>query len=115
MSRTTHTLSGRLVRCAARTAPGSLSARLEEEWLADLHERTSRASRLRFATLRVCVDPTGRLTSDPVTQESSGSDRLDSAAIRLAKAGSGHYRPSTDDGRPVNSCYPVKIRFQLKR
>jgi TonB family protein len=290
MSRTPHTLSGRLVRCAARSAPCTLSARLEEEWLADLHERTSGQSRLRFAlgcfwasavighehrplavpvasaaqanvvtliqtplissravtfglvvclhaavfyglilagmnsrlfkpaepaallprvivvpqtkvtptppgidwsfihdirmppitdvlppdpkvapegvtlgpdpfkppaaqpslppevihvqggagagfphpdeyypdaairreeqgaaTLRVCVDPAGRLTSDPVTEESSGSDRLDSAAIRLAKAGSGHYRPSTDDGRPVNSCYPVKIRFQLKR
>ena len=67
------------------------------------------------ATLRVCVDAAGRLTSDPSTEESSGSDRLDMAAIRLAKAGSGHYRPSTDDGRPVNSCYPVKIRFQLKR
>jgi TonB family protein len=291
MSKTTDTLSGRLVRCAARTAPGSLSARLEEEWLADLHDRTSGASRLRFAlgcfwasavigrehrplavpvasaaqgnlatliqpprfissravtfglvvclhaavlcglilthpqlfkpaepaplvprlidvpqtkvlppppgidlgvptqlrlppftevtppqskiapeavvpdpdpvkppafptqtlpprdvihvqggtgpkfphpneyypdaairqeeegaaTLRVCVDAAGWLTSAPVTQESSGSDRLDTAAIRLAKAGSGHYRPSTDDGRPVNSCYPVKIRFQLKR
>jgi TonB family protein len=287
---TTHTLSDRLVRCAARTAPPALSARLEEEWLADLYERTSGASRLRFAlgcfwasavigreyrplavpaagaaqgngtsliqpprvissravtfglvlcvhaavfyglmltgtlftpaeppplqprmidvpqtkvmppppgidlrvsptlrlppitevippqvkttppalvqdpdprylpavptqlsparelvhvqggagpgfphpdeyypdaairheeqgaaTLRVCVDPAGRLTADPVTLETSGSDRLDTAAIRLAMAGSGHYRASTDDGRPVNSCYPVKIRFQLRR
>jgi TonB family protein len=67
------------------------------------------------ATLRVCVDAAGRLTSDPVTQQTSGSDRLDAAAIRLAKAGSGRYRPSTDDGRPVNSCYPIKIRFQLKK
>ena len=49
MSRTTDTLSGRLVRCAARRAPCALSARLEEEWLADLHERTSGASRLGFA------------------------------------------------------------------
>jgi TonB family protein len=289
MSRMTYTLSGRLVRCAARTAPRSLSPRLEEEWLADLYERTSGLSRLRFAlgcfwasavigreyrpvavpvasaapgnvatlvqpprfispravtfglvvsvhaalfyglmlartqlfkpvepaplqprmidlpqpkvlpprpgidlqvhtqprlppitdltppelktpveallrdppqppaipaeivprrdvihvqggtgagfphpdeyypdasirrdeegaaTLLVCVDAAGRLTADPVTLETSGSDRLNTAAIRLAKAGSGHYRPSTDDGRPVNSCYPVKIRFQLKR
>ena len=67
------------------------------------------------ATLRVCVDAAGRLTSDPETLQTSGSDRLDTAAIRLAKAGSGHYRPSTDDGRPVNSCYPIKIRFQLKK
>jgi hypothetical protein len=49
-----------------------------------------------------------------MTTQTSGSGRLDTAAIRLAKAGSGHYRPSTDDGRPVSSCYPFKIRFQLK-
>jgi TonB family protein len=64
--------------------------------------------------LQVCVDAAGRLTSDPVSTQTSGSARLDAAAIRLAKAGSGHYRPSTDDGRPVSSCYPFKIRFQLK-
>jgi len=64
--------------------------------------------------LQVCVDAGGRLTRDPVSTQSSGSARLDAAAIKLAKAGSGHYRPSTDDGRPVNSCYPLRIRFQLR-
>lgn len=67
-----------------------------------------------MTTLKVCVDARGRLTADPVAAETSGSARLDAAAIRLAKAGSGHYRPSTDDGRPVSSCYPVRIRFQLR-
>jgi hypothetical protein len=49
MSQTTEALIIALVRRAARTAPSSLSARLEEEWLADMHERTSGLSRLRFA------------------------------------------------------------------
>jgi TonB family protein len=66
------------------------------------------------AILQVCVDAIGRLTSDPVGTESSGSGRLDAAAVRLAKAGSGQYRPATEDGRPVASCYPIKIRFQLR-
>jgi TonB family protein len=66
------------------------------------------------ATVRVCVDTSGRLTSAPTTVQSSGFARLDEGAIQLAKAGSGHYRASTEDGRAVNSCYPFRIRFQLK-
>lgn len=66
------------------------------------------------AVLRVCVDGVGRLTTDPVNEESSGSGRLDAAAVRLAKAGSGYYRPTTQDGRPVSDCYSIKIRFQLR-
>jgi TonB family protein len=66
------------------------------------------------AVLRVCVGAAGQLSSAPERLESSGSARLDAAALKLAKAGSGHYRPSTEDGRPVASCYPMKIRFQLR-
>jgi protein TonB len=66
------------------------------------------------ATVRVCVDPRGRLTSDPTTIESTGSARLDAGALELARAGSGHYRPSLEDGRPVNSCYAFRVRFQLR-
>jgi TonB family protein len=66
------------------------------------------------AVLKVCVDLAGRLTENPVMQATSGSGRLDAAAIRLAKAGSGQYRPTTEDGRAVPSCFPIKIRFQLK-
>ncbi|MGP8033598.1 MAG: energy transducer TonB [Steroidobacteraceae bacterium] len=66
------------------------------------------------ATVRVCVDGAGRLTADPQIAQSSGSARLDAGALRLAKAGSGRYRPSTEDGRPVSSCYPFGIRFELK-
>jgi periplasmic protein TonB len=66
------------------------------------------------AIVRVCVDANGRLMSDPTTVQSSGNARLDAGALQLAKAGSGHYRASTEDGRPVNACYPFRVRFQLR-
>jgi TonB family protein len=66
------------------------------------------------STVQVCVDAKGRLTSDPTTAKSSGSTRLDDGALKLARAGSGHYRASTEDGQPVSSCYPLGVRFQLK-
>jgi Gram-negative bacterial TonB protein C-terminal len=78
----------------------SLSIRLEEQGL---------------STVRVCVDSHGRLTSDPTTAQGSGSTRLDEGALKLARAGSGHYRATTEDGQPVSSCYSVGIRFQLKK
>lgn len=65
-------------------------------------------------TVRVCVDARGRLTGEPITEQSSGSARLDAGALRLAKAGAGHYRPTLEDGRPVDSCYAFRVRFQLK-
>jgi Gram-negative bacterial TonB protein C-terminal len=68
-----------------------------------------------ISTVRVCVDNHGRLTSDPTTVHGSGSARLDDGALKLARAGSGHYRATTEDGQPVNSCYPIGIRFQLKK
>jgi serine/threonine-protein kinase len=66
------------------------------------------------ATVQVCVDVAGRLSSPPTLAESSGSARLDKSALKLARAGTGHYQPTTEDGRPVSSCYPVRIRFALK-
>jgi periplasmic protein TonB len=68
-----------------------------------------------IATVQVCVDAHGRLMSDPTTLQGTGSRRLDEGALKLARAGSGHYRPSTDDGKAVNSCYALRIRFQLKK
>ena len=64
--------------------------------------------------VQVCIAASGRLTSDPAIAQSSGSARLDAGALALAKAGSGHYRPTTEDGRPVSSCFPLRIRFELK-
>jgi TonB family protein len=54
-------------------------------------------------TVRVCVGANGRLISDPTIAQTSDSLRLDDGALLLAKAGSGHYRASTADGRAVNS------------
>lgn len=66
------------------------------------------------AAVQVCVDPTGRLTAEPTITQSSGHSRLDEGAIKLAKAGSGHYRPTTENGVPVSSCYAYLIRFHLQ-
>jgi TonB family protein len=65
------------------------------------------------AMVRVCVDTQGRLTADPSIAASSGSRRIDDGAVNLAKAGSGHYRPTLEDGQPVNSCFAYRIRFTL--
>lgn len=62
----------------------------------------------------VCVDPRGRLTSVPAIIESSGIGQIDQGALRLARAGSGHYRPTTENGQPVSACYAFRIRFQLE-
>lgn len=67
------------------------------------------------STVQVCVDPRGRLTSEPTTVKGSGNVRLDGAALKLARAGSGHYRATTEDAVPVNSCYAFAVRFQLRR
>jgi periplasmic protein TonB len=65
-------------------------------------------------TVRVCVGANGRLISDPTIAQTSGSPRLDGGALLLAKAGSGHYRAATEDGRAVNSCYSYRVRFALR-
>jgi hypothetical protein len=65
------------------------------------------------ALVRVCVDTQGRLSGDPTIAASSGSRRIDAGALNLATAGSGHYRPTLEDGAPVNSCFAYRIRFTL--
>jgi TonB family protein len=66
------------------------------------------------AAVKVCVDAEGRLTTHPTIARSSGSVRLDDGALKLAQAGSGHYRPTTEEGRPVDSCYVFRVRFELR-
>jgi periplasmic protein TonB len=73
-----------------------------------------RAAEAGAATVNACVDVKGHLFSEPTIIQSTGSPRLDQAALKLAKAGSGHYRATTEDGQPVNSCYQFRIRFQLR-
>ncbi|HTC44309.1 MAG TPA: TonB family protein [Steroidobacteraceae bacterium] len=72
-----------------------------------------RISETGAANVQVCVDGRGYLTGAPTLSKSSGSQRIDDAALKLARAGSGHYRPTTEDGTPVTSCYGYRIRFEL--
>ncbi|MGH8305863.1 MAG: energy transducer TonB, partial [Steroidobacteraceae bacterium] len=66
------------------------------------------------ATVHSCVGPDGKLTAEPTIARSSGSNRLDGGAIRLAKAASGRYTPATEDGRPVAGCVSFNVKFQLR-
>lgn len=64
--------------------------------------------------VNVCVDPEGRLNAAPTIVASSGNRQIDQGALRLARAGSGHYRPTTENGQPVSSCYAFRITFRLE-
>jgi protein TonB len=64
--------------------------------------------------VRACVGPNGKLTEEPTVAQTSGSARLDEGAVKLAKAGSGHYQPGTEDGQPVNQCFVFRIKFELR-
>ena len=67
------------------------------------------------AAVRVCVNEHGKLSADPMIVQSSGFQLLDEGALKLAQAGSGHYRTTTEDGRAVSDCYAYRIRFALKQ
>lgn len=65
------------------------------------------------ALVKVCVGPGGRLTASPQVIKSSGSSRLDRAAVQYARATSGHWRPETRNGTAVTACGTLPIKFQL--
>ncbi|MBV8854855.1 MAG: energy transducer TonB [Sinobacteraceae bacterium] len=64
--------------------------------------------------VHACVNASGKLTEEPTVQTTSGNPRLDEGAVKLAKAGSGRYRPATEDGKPIDACFPFKVTFSLK-
>ena len=67
------------------------------------------------ATIRVCTDEAGQLTQPPTVLRSSGDATLDAAALRIAKAGSGSYRPGTTvNGKSLSGCAQVTIRFETR-
>lgn len=65
------------------------------------------------AIVQVCIGPNGRLSRAPHIVRSSGSPRLDRAALRYARATSGHWVPRKRNGRPINSCGNLPVKFQL--
>jgi TonB family protein len=70
-------------------------------------------SAVRPVELRVCADQAGRLSQEPTIIHSSGDPGLDQAAVRIAKSGSGNYRPTeTLAGKPASGCAQLSIRFE---
>jgi protein TonB len=63
-------------------------------------------------TVKVCIGPNGKLTEEPTVSQSSGSARLDEAAIKYAKAG--RYINGTVDGQPTTDCVVFRVKFELK-
>ena len=61
----------------------------------------------------ICVGPDGKLTEAPKVGKSSGHERLDQAAVKVAQVGSGRFKPATEDGKPVAKCTQLPIRFKL--
>ena len=61
--------------------------------------------------VRACLDANGNLTASPTLVRTSGSVRLDQAGLKLAAAGSGHYEPATENGKPVPECFVYRIVF----
>jgi TonB family protein len=65
-------------------------------------------------TVRVCVDPSGKLLRDPEVVESSGFRELDAAAIKVAK--SSRYKAGTKDDQPLpESCIKFRVTFAIRR
>lgn len=63
--------------------------------------------------VRACVDGSGHLSSAPLVARTSGSARLDAAALRFATAASGHFIPATLNGQPVSQCTSFAVNFVL--
>ncbi len=61
----------------------------------------------------ICVGPDGKLTEPPKVGKTSGHERLDQAAVKVASVGSGRFKPATEDGKPVAKCTQRPIRFKL--
>jgi periplasmic protein TonB len=65
-----------------------------------------------MAVVRVCVTPAGRLDGRPVIEATSGSSRLDAAAILWAREAL-RFKPATRDGVAVAACKGFRVNFRL--
>lgn len=61
----------------------------------------------------ICVGADGKLTEPPKVGKTSGHDRLDQAAVKVASVGSGRFKPATEEGKPITKCTQLPIRFKL--
>jgi hypothetical protein len=63
--------------------------------------------------VRACLDEKGVLTAPMELVKTSSSARLDQAGVALATAGSGRYRPATENGKPVPACFAYRVNFGI--
>jgi TonB family protein len=63
--------------------------------------------------VRTCVGPNNKLSETPTVTTSSGSARLDEAAVKLAKAA--RFTAGSVDGTPNTDCFSTRVRFELKK
>ena len=63
------------------------------------------------ATVNVCSAPDGKVAGEPKVQKSSGSTRLDEAAVKWASHA--RFTPGTENGKPVESCIGFNVKFVL--
>lgn len=64
------------------------------------------------AVVRLCVTPAGKLDGPPMIEASSGSPRLDAAAIAWAREGL-RFTPATRDGVAIAACKGFRVNFRL--
>jgi protein TonB len=64
------------------------------------------------AIVKVCVTPAGKLDGRPVIDGTSGSPRLDAAAVAWAREAL-RFKPATRDGVAVAACKGFRVNFQL--
>lgn len=62
------------------------------------------------AIVRVCIGRHGYVRSASIIR-SSGSATLDHAALRYARATSGHWRPATRNGQAIADCKTLRVRL----
>ncbi|HTW38591.1 MAG TPA: energy transducer TonB [Steroidobacteraceae bacterium] len=63
------------------------------------------------ALVHACAGTNGRVSQTPTIERSSGSSRLDQAAIRYATHA--RYHPATEDGRAIPGCTRFNVTFRL--
>lgn len=61
----------------------------------------------------ICIGKEGQLVRKPTVARSSGSARLDAAAVRYAFATSGHWSAARRNGVPVSFCAKLPVRFRI--
>jgi protein TonB len=64
------------------------------------------------AIIKLCAAADGSVAGTPSVEKSSGSSRLDEAAVKWGV----HVRmkPETSDGKPIGGCVPLKVTFVLQ-